>query len=415
MIEPKPAIAALSLLLLLPGGVSAQIASKVEAGAITTQQDNELPTSTFSVSPGIRLNLPYFAISAKGSAWLTGQQWQIADGTVSGTLLSPTLYGFRGEVVGNASRAFFDRSLQNDQVDAQARLHMLFAQRGGIWIGGGVARPWRVAVVSSVDVSGGGAWTRVGGTMLSGTYTSFFLTKVSAARDSSGAATSCGTRTELLPVASSEPRPSITTSTSTSDCRRQSRFSDIEGSVNWQHGWVELSAQAGYRMGDASDVTADTRRWAASTAVLWLTNRVAAVAGGGRVPANPSRGLPARNYANFGVMLAYSAIPRSSVPVAPRVATVRAFEVRQLPAGTQKITVRVGGVETVEVMGDFSEWSPLLMIRRGRDMWDITLPPMPAGAHQITIRIDNGPWVAPPGLPTMRDGMGGEVGALVVP
>src|SRR5262245_50847072 len=162
MIEPKPAIVALSLLLLLPGGLFAQIASKVEAGTITTQQDNELPTSTFSVSPGIRVNLPYFAVSAKGSAWLTGQQWQIADGTVSGTLLSPTLYGFRGEVVGNASRAFFDRSLQNDQVDAQARLHMLFAQRGGIWIGGGVARPWRVAVVSSVDVSGGGAWTRVG-------------------------------------------------------------------------------------------------------------------------------------------------------------------------------------------------------------------------------------------------------------
>lgn len=415
MIEPKPAIVALSLLLLLPGGLSAQIASKVEAGTITTQQDNELPTSTFSVSPGIRVNLPYFAVSAKGSAWLTGQQWQIADGTVSGTLLSPTLHGFRGEVVGNASRAFFDRSLQNDQVDAQARLHMLFAQRGGIWVGGGVARPWRVAVVSSVDVSGGGAWTRVGGTMLSGTYTSFFLTKVSATRDSSGAPTSCGTRTELLPVASAEPRPSITTTTSTSDCRRQSRFSDIEGSVNWQHGWLELSTQAGYRMGDASDVTADTRRWAAATAVLWLTNRVAAVAGGGRVPANPSRGLPARNYANFGVMLAYSAIPRSSVPVATRVATVRAFEVRQLPAGTQKITVRVGGVETVEVMGDFSEWSPLLMIRRGRDMWDITLPPMPAGAHQITIRIDNGPWVAPPGLPAMKDGLGGEVGVVVVP
>ena len=121
-------------------------------------------------------------------------------------------------------------------------------------------------------------------------------------------------------------------------------------------GWLELTGQAGYRFGDSYDVTPDSRRWAAGTAVVWITNRVAAVMGGGRVPANPSRGLPARNYANFGMMLSYNSIPRTTVPVAPRtLAAVRDFEVRPLATGTQKITVRVGGVETVEVMGDFSD------------------------------------------------------------
>ena len=418
MTEPKATIAALSLVLFAPLGASAQVASKLEAGTIMTQQDGELPASIFSVAPGIRVDLPYLALSAHGSAWLTGQQWQIADGTISGTLLSPTYKHLRGEVVGNASRAFYDRSLQNDQVDAQARLHMLFAQRGGIWVGGGVARPWRVAVVSSVDVTGGGAWTRVGGTMLSGTYTNFFFTKVAATKDSSGTSLSCETRNDPLPMANSGAHASIATTAapanSAAECRRQSRFSDVEGSVGWSYGWIEVSAQAGYRFGDSYDVTPDSRRWAAGSAVLWITNRVGAVMGGGRVPANPSRGLPARNYANVGLMLSYASIPRPTVPVAPRTAAVRDFEVRPLATGTQKITVRVGGVEMVEVMGDFSDWSPLVLMRRGRDLWDITLPVTP-GVHEINLRIDRGVWLAPPGLPTRKDSFNGEVGLIVVP
>src|SRR5438045_7476556 len=202
MTELKATIAALTFVLLAPQGALAQIASRVEAGSITTQQVGEVPASVFSVAPGIRFDLPYLALAARGSAWLTGQQWQIADGTISGHLISPVFKHFRGEVIGNASRAFFDRSLENDQVDAQARLHMLFAQRGGIWVGGGVARPWRIAVVSSVDVTGGGAWTRVGDAMLSGTYTNFFFTKVAATRDSSGTTQSCVTRNEPSSLAS---------------------------------------------------------------------------------------------------------------------------------------------------------------------------------------------------------------------
>lgn len=417
MTEPKAAIAALTFVLLAPQGALAQIASKLEAGTVMTQQDGEVPASTFSVAPGVRVELPYLALAAQGSAWLTGQQWQIADGALSGKLVTPTFNHLRGELIGNASRAFFDQSLQNDQLDGQARLHMLFSQKGGFWVGAGLARPWRIAVVSSVDVTGGGAWTRVGDAMLSGTYTNFFFTKVAATRDSTGATQSCGTHNEPLSLANggSGNLASSSGATGPNDCRRQSRFSDVEGSVNWAYGWLELTGQVGYRFGDSYDVTPDSRRWAAGSAVIWLTDRLAAVMGGGRVPANPSRGLPARNYANFGLMLSYSSIPRTTVPVKPlTVAAVKAFEVRALSTGTQKITVRVGGVETVEVMGDFSEWTPLVLMRRGRDLWDITLP-VSAGVHEINLRLDGGPWVAPPGLPTRRDNFNGDVGLLVVP
>jgi len=411
--EPHAAIIALSVALLAPQGMSAQIASKLEAGALVTGKDGEVPASTMRVSPGIKLDLPLANLSANGSAWLQGQQWQIADGTLSASLFTPTWYGIRGELIGNASRAFFDRSIANDQVDAQARVHFLMKQSGGIWVGGGVARPWRVAVVSHVDVTGGGAWTRLGNALLSGTFTNFFFTKVAPASDSASASTTC---TDSRPaVGLEEVAPSTVSRDATViQCRRYSRFSDVEGAFHWEHGFIELSAQTGYRFGNAYDVSSDSRRWAAATATLWVTNQVAAVMGGGRVPANPSRGLPARNYMNFGVMLAYTPVPRSTVPVAPRFATVRGFEVRPTPQGMERITIRVGGVESVEVMGDFSDWGTLQMIRRGRDLWELDLP-LPRGTHQINIRLDGGPWLPPPGMPVMKDGFSGEVGVLILP
>jgi 1,4-alpha-glucan branching enzyme len=75
--------------------------------------------------------------------------------------------------------------------------------------------------------------------------------------------------------------------------------------------------------------------------------------------------------------------------------------------------VRVARVEQVDVMGDFSDWAPLSMTRRGRDLWEIALPLTP-GRHQINIRTDNGKWVAPPGLPKSTDNFSGEVGILIV-
>jgi len=53
-------------------------------------------------------------------------------------------------------------------------------------------------------------------------------------------------------------------------------------------------------------------------------------------------------------------------------------------------------------------------MRRGRDLWDLTLP-VSAGVHEINLRLDGGPWLAPPGLPTRRDSFNGDVGLLVVP
>jgi hypothetical protein len=415
MTEAKFAIVALTAALLVPQGVNAQFAPRVEAGALVTQQDGGLPMNMFRLAPALRYENGPLVMSARGSAWLSDQQqWQLADGGVSGMFTSPTVYGVRAEMISNASRAFSDQSLGDDQIDVQTRIHVLFKQRGGLWVGGGVARPWRVAVVSSVDVAGGGVWTRLGNAMLSGTVTNFSFTKVAPALDSSNTAVSCGGSTAALLPVGFAPVYSISGTTPTT-CSRQSRFSDAEASVHWEHGLLELNAQAGYRIGGSYDVTPDSRRWSSATATMWMNDRVALVAGGGRQPANVARGIPSRRYATLGMTLAAWPMPKGVVPVAtPKALLVKSFEMRSAAPGMQKIIVRVGGVETVDVMGDFSDWSPLTLVRHGRDLWELSVPLSP-GQHQINVRVDGGLWVAPPGVPTMRDGFNGEVGILVVP
>jgi hypothetical protein len=184
--------------------------------------------------------------------------------------------------------------------------------------------------------------------------------------------------------------------------------------LHWEVGALELTAQMGRRFGDSYDVTADSRQWTAGTATIWLSDRIAIVGGGGRQPALPLRGLPARTFGMAGLQLAYWPMSKSAVPVSlPRATLVKTFEMRPAAAGMHKIIIRVRGVETVDVMGDFSDWSPLMLQRRGRDLWELSVP-LSAGMHQINVRVDRGPWLAPPGMPTMRDSFGGEVGLISV-
>jgi hypothetical protein len=141
---------------------------------------------------------------------------------------------------------------------------------------------------------------------------------------------------------------------------------------------------------------------------------MAVVAGGGRQPANPARGLPARNYANLGMMFgAWPAMTAGAVPIEARASEISKFDIDAAGTSLQRLQVHIIGVETVELMGDFTDWQPVAMVQRGRDLWEALVPVAP-GVHQLDVRVDNGKWLPPPGTPTMRDGFNGEVGVLVI-
>ena len=420
MNEPKVAIAVLCAALLIPAQreIAAQVASKIEAGQYTVN-DGALPISALRLAPTVQFEFPYATLKARGAAFLTEQQLQLADGIVSGTFTSPTVYGVHAEMIGNASRAIDDRSLSTDQVDVQTRVHLRFNERGGIWVGGGVARPWRIGAFSAADISDAGGWAKLGsrtakfGTAtLTTTFTNFAFSKIASVHDSVSAELSCSTAASI--VADRIPAPLRSESVGGAVCERQSRFGDLEGSLHWELGIIELTAQMGRRFGDSYDVTEDSRRWSSAMATVWLTDRIAVVGGGGRQPALPLRGLPARTFGMAGLELAYWPMSNRAVPVSlPHTPLVKSFEMRPGLGGMQKIVIHVSGVETVDVMGDFSDWSPLVVSRRGRDLWELSIPLSP-GMHQINVRVDGGQWKAPPGMPTMRDSFGGEVGLIGV-
>jgi len=387
---------------------ASELETRFEAGATSmTSGSSRIPLNAFALTPGIRYADKRFSVSARASAWLSGEQVELGSSSAALEAHTPLLYGVRAELYANASRLYFDPSAQNDQLDAEGRLHLM-RQRGGVWLGSGVARPLRVTAVSNVNVNSGGIWTKLGSTTLRGSVTSFFFTKLAGPDTIEGpfpctSASLDGT----TPIAPTSGGVSTLQSTS-GGCRHQSRLIDLEGSVGWEHRLVEITVRGGQRFGNSFDVTPESRQWASGQAAFWISSQVAAVAGGGREPAQPTRGLPARSFGSLGLMLAYWPIPRGIVPVETPASLVQAFELR--PAGTavQRITARIGGVESVEIMGDFSDWAALPLIRRGRDQWEL-LVPMTAGIHHINLRIDGGQWVAPPGIPTMKDGFSGEV------
>jgi hypothetical protein len=407
MTVPKARLLAISAALLAPQFAFAQVASRLEAGALITDANGQaaVPVSIWRVVPTGGFSGSHGSVTASGAAWLQNQNWQLVDGSIGGTLVAPTIYGVRAELIGNASRAFDDRSLGTDQLDVQTRINVQFNKKSGAWLGGGVARPWRVMAVSSVDLLNGGAWVDVGTATLTTSVTSFSFTKI--ADDAAGGDVG------LCPTTSIGLASAANADPASSSCQHRSTVTDATVAGRWNLDRIELAGEAGHRMGRSTDVMRDSRYWASATMTMWVAPRAAIVAGGGRQPSSPARGIPSRTFGTLGMVLSYLSPSRNSVPLTPATVMVRTFDANAAGDGMQKFTVRVGGVESVDVAGDFSDWGPLTMVRRGRDLWELTVP-ISSGLHQINIRTDAGKWVAPPGLPTTKDMFNGEVGILFI-
>jgi hypothetical protein len=394
--------------MLIPQVADGQVTSRIEAGGLITDASGQaaIPSSIWRVAPTVGMRGARGSLSLGSSAWYANQSWQLVDGSIGGTLVAPTIYGVRAELIGNAARAYDDRSFGADQVDVGTRINFAFSKRAGAWIGGGVARPWRVNVVSTIDLMNAGGWVDIGRANLALTGTTLGLNKMGT-NEQPASVGGCVSPTTLSlgdgPAAASAAE----------GCRLRSRVTDLTGSFRWNLDRVEFAGELGARVGPTADVASDSKRWASGTFTMWLAPRAAFVMGGGQQPSNPARGIPARTFGTVGMMFAY-APTKYSVPVtAVNQARIAYFEAKPVAQGMQKIIVRVARVESVDVMGDFSHWAPLTMVRRGRDIWELSVPLKP-GRHQINIRTDGGKWVAPPGLPKMNDMFSGEVGVLIV-
>lgn len=197
-------------------------------------------------------------------------------------------------------------------------------------------------------------------------------------------------------------------------------YVDLRGGAEFWRGAFELSASAGARAGAVlPPPVRDARQWGSASLRWWFAPRWALEAGGGTYPVDLTQGFPSGRFASIGLRLGgrrhvepllSSIDPRDRR--AAREAGVDRFEVATV-GGRQRLRVRAPQASRVELSGDFTAWAPVALRRASRGWWEVDVA-LSAGAHEVTVRVDGGRWLVPPGLATVTDEFGGRVGRLLV-
>lgn len=190
--------------------------------------------------------------------------------------------------------------------------------------------------------------------------------------------------------------------------RHLRQFNDVEMRAGWSH--PRLRLEAGLQRRLAQDGFAATGWHAQATASL--TSDLAIFAASGRTLSRLTVDLPARRYTTLGLRWVITS-RRGSAALPDRGPSTRGFRAERL-AETVRLLMPAHGEDQVEIMGDFTEWEPVAMTRSTTGWWVLTRGINP-GLYRITVRMNGGAWMVPPGLPSEDDGLGGRSGLLLVP
>ena len=301
-------------------------------------------------------------------------------GALSGSLFAPTTHGFMAELAGFAGGSTHHDGTRTGQVLANGRLHFI-RRSGEVFLGGGGGRTW------------------VGG----------------------------GSRSVLLgELGASTTFREIGATFSASPAVVEDSIKYIDGQLqfSWTRDRLDLGALIGTRLGDQlTSLGGTSRSWGNLSAVTWMTRRFALVASGGTYPIDPTQGFPGGRFVSVSVRMAMQrareAVPLSTVqpPLEASAnevtSVVTGFAAERRRTGTVTLKVIAPGARSVEVAGDFTNWTPIRLEPAGGGSWSVTLP-MTGGKYQMNVRLDGGKWLVPPGLLPMLDEFGGSVGLLVV-
>ncbi|CAN5655493.1 hypothetical protein BH23GEM1_BH23GEM1_01670 [soil metagenome] len=344
------------------GGARVRYGDSVQVSAAT------VGASAYSLTGNTSFSATLSGSMAEQSNWTTF-------GTAQGSVLTPALGFARGELHGSGSLTSYGAGSGSGRLLGGGRLH-LSGRSAGAWLGasaGSVKDPvgWR-----SVKAGEVGAWLQTG---------------------------SANAQAVVMPVRIAGGL----------------RYTDVEGTIRFDNSRLELMGVAGMRSGIAGyDDTPDP--WASLNATVWLLRAVGITAGIGSYPADPGQDFPTAKYITLGVRVAPMNTRRSPVLLSADVlggtrGAPPAMTVTAGPGAVRTITFRAPAARTVEIMGDFTDWTPVQMsAAQPAGTWAISLP-VSAGVHQVNVRVDGGSWIVPAGLPVIKDEFGGSVGILLVP
>jgi hypothetical protein len=179
--------------------------------------------------------------------------------------------------------------------------------------------------------------------------------------------------------------------------------------VHWDRGRLALESVGGVTL----SLLKGPKRWAVASAALQIAPNVTVFGTYGSRDPELYLIEPAESpRTTLGFRLSQWRSASLDAPLVAR-ASVTGWSARRLEGESWTLAVRAPGARLVEVSGDFSDWQPLRLDHAGGDRWQTIVSLLP-GAHQVTVRVDGGAWLPPPGAPTAADGFGGTVGVVVV-
>lgn len=178
----------------------------------------------------------------------------------------------------------------------------------------------------------------------------------------------------------------------------------------------EITGEVGGRQGsrDVGLTGARVRSWgewwfSAAGSYRVTPNMLVRAAVGG-YPTDYIRQLPNGSYASVGIRVERGKRQQVDWYQPPN---IPAFRVDTISGGARVIRLRAPRALKVDLSGDFTDWTPLPMHSLPGGGWELVLP-ITAGTYRVSVRVDGGPWSAPPGLVPVADEFNGEVGVVVI-
>ncbi len=361
-----------------------------DVGFATVDYDNGLTLGALTLTETVAIERPAGALFATGllsmfhdGRWsmqggITGSRFSAA--IPAGGPLRPWFRSVRGELSFNTTSTAQQGFMPTLQLLGQARIHLLHDQYAAR-AGAAVTRSfdgfaWRTTVLGDA-----GGWARIGGAVVSYTATPMQL-------------------------------------------QYGDVLGDNEGTVSWTRGRVTYDAALGVRVGEAQRGTVT---WGSFTATWSLLRGTLATASIGSYPVDLIQGLPGGRYAALALRLPNGKFPslrrvprrpslppppeRPELPITERLALVIGPALDSL--SLREVRVWAPGIERVELMGDFTEWVPVPLIRQPGGEWRGYYYVTP-GIHRVNLRLNREQIDVPVNLPRAKDEFTGDVGLIIV-
>ena len=370
------AAAATGWLLLGGQALAAQARGTIDLGASWVDYEGFLGSGAAFVTPTFKYDAPSVSLGASGSLVVFESGNSILQGLAAGGWRTPLAGTLRGELSGSAGLNKYADYPAYGHALGRGRLH-LAGRRAGGWVGAATGQSFfddSSATPYEIELGGWAVYQRLA---LGATVT----------------------RTWFADTA----------------------YLDAVGTARWKDQYWEVSGSAGFRAwsrGGGEGVYGELH----AQVPLW--GRLVGVASGGRYPSDPVRGVIAANYVSVGLRVTLGPTHVTSPNIARSL--TREFEESDSPyVGEARLTVassdgdvrlirvRAPGAESVSIMGDFTDWQPVPMLRGEGDRWEVTWRIAP-GVHRLNLRVNAGEWIVPRGLRVEEDEFGGAVGILVI-